>query len=197
MKVGDHVEQGDYIADIHFQGVPHVHLSKVYLTSGSWSNYSDTRSVQPDSFFTYQDTQPPVIESGFLYYRNGTDSLLGRGSAAVVSGDVDIVVGIREVGEYAHSKGGVVYIGFGDRLCVSRIGYEISGQNITPMHFESFDFSRMVLGQFSDGVQRVYTVYKHYYIVHPGGPDSWDKIFSYYVITNTDGNGESGEVKTF
>lgn len=196
VKVGDKVKQGDYIADIHFQGVPHVHLSRVYLTSGSWSSYYDTRSIQPDNFFSYRDEQAPMIESGLRYYRNGTDSLIGKGSTAVISGNVDIVVGMREQGEYAHSKGGVVYTGFGDRLCVSRIEYEIKGPDQRTLHYVSFDFSRMVLGQFSDGVDRVYTVYKHYYTVHPGGPPNWDKIYSYYVITNTNGGEESGEVKT-
>ncbi len=195
VKVGDKVRQGDYIADIHFQGVPHVHLSRVYLTSGSWSNLYDTRSVQPDSYFFYPDDKAPLIEQGFHYYRNGTDSLLGTGSTAVISGAADIVVGMREQGEYAHSEGGVMYSGYGDRLCVSKIEYEIKGEDGKVSHYSSFDFSKMVLGQFADAVDRVYTVYKFYPTVHPGTVQSWDKIYSYYVITNTSGEPEQGEVK--
>lgn len=194
VKVGDKVSQGQYIADIHFMGVPHVHLNRTFLASGSWDNISNLRTVQSDSYFAYKDTDPPVIESGFRYYRNNSDSLLGVGSSAVVSGAVDIVVGMRERGYYAHSKGGVVYAGFGDRLCVSRIEYYIEGEGGHLFHYNSFNFSTMILGQFADALDRFYTVYKHYYLVHPGGPTVWDKIFSYYIITNTSGAKEAGEI---
>jgi hypothetical protein len=39
-------------------------------------------------------------------------------------------------------------------------------------------------------------VYKFYPILHPEGPLSYDKILSYYVITNVDGTGVFGEIKT-
>jgi hypothetical protein len=195
VKVGDFVRQGTYLADIHFQGVPHVHLSRVILTTGSWSDFWDMHSVSPDSCFSYEDAEPPVVEVPFRYYRDRSDSLLGSGSRTVFNGNVDIVVGMRERGTYAHSKGGVVYAGYGDRLSVSRIEYRISGSGVGPIVFKSFDFSRMILGQFTDGVDRVYTVYKHYNVVHPEGASNWDKIFSYYVITNTPADGSSGEVR--
>ncbi len=195
VKVGDTVRQGDYLADIHFMGLPHVHLSRVFLTSGSWSNYWDMRSVQPDSYFSYRDEQPPAIEEGFRYYRNGTDSLIGAGSTTVVSGAVDIVVGMRDQGDYAHSKGGMVESGFGDRLCVSGIEYEINGEKGTRYHYKSYNFSSMTLGQVPDLVERVLTIYKFYYAVHPEGPASWTKVYCYYIITNTNGKDEAGEVK--
>jgi Peptidase family M23 len=194
VRVGDTVRQGEYLADIHFMGLPHVHLSRMFLESGSWSNYSDIRSVQPDNFFSYRDGEPPVIEAGFRYYRNENDSLLGTGNGSVISGPVDIVVGMREQGYYAHSKGGMVEEGFGDRLSVSRIEYDITSGSGRTFHYKSFDFSNMILGQYPDLVDRFYTVYKFYYTVHPEGPASWSKIACYYVITNTDGTGEAGEV---
>jgi hypothetical protein len=196
VKVGDFVSQGTYLADIHFQGVPHVHLNRVIFNSGSWTNWGDLTSVQPDTFFTYTDEQPPVIESPFRYYRNQTDSLFPPGNPTVVSGDVDIIVGIREQGEYAHAKdASIVPVDFGDRLCPSKLEFEIEGNGV---HFQrkSFDFSKIVLRYRSDQYLQVATIYKFYYSLHPAGPTSWSGVFSYFVVTNVDGSGEFGEVKT-
>jgi Peptidase family M23 len=194
VKVGDTVRQGEYLADIHFMGLPHVHLSRVFLESGSWSNYSNIRSVLPDGSFFYRDEEPPVIEPGFRYYRIESDSLLGMGAGSVLSGPVDIVVAMREQGYYAHSKGGMVGEGFGDRLSVSRIEYDITSANGQTLRFKSFNFTTMVLGQFPDLADRVLTVYKFFYTILPGGPASWSKVSCYYIITNTDGTGKPGEV---
>jgi hypothetical protein len=202
VKVGTFVPRGTYIADIHFQGVPHVHLGRAYLSSGSWQNSWDVAYVQPDKYFTYADDEIPVFDHPFYYFRNNTDSLFALGSATnhpIVSGDVDIVVGIREAGEYAHAKEASPALsvpeGFGDRLCISRIQYEISGERIEPYRRKSFDFSKILLKSSTDGYRRVYAVYKFYNTIHPEGTINYDKIFSYYVITNTDGTGEFGEIK--
>lgn len=196
VRVGDFVPQGTYIADIHFHGVPHVHLSRAYLSSGSWWNWQDLNFVQPDTFFVYQDSNAPVIAKPFYYFRGNSDTMFHAGDPTVVSGDVDIVVGIREIGEYAHSKdGSIVPLNFGDRLCVSRLNYEISGDSIETVHVRSWDFSKIVLNWRPDAYERVYAVYKFYYTIHPSGPTSWDRIFSYFVITNVDGTGEFGEVQ--
>ncbi len=195
MKVGDTVRQGEYLAEIHFMGLPHVHLSRVFLESGLWSDYSNIRSVQPDGFFSYRDDEPPVIEPGFRYYANESDSLLGMGDGSMVYGDVDIVVAMREQGYYAHSKGGMVEAGYGDRLSVSRIEYDITGPDGHTRSFRSFNFMTMTLGQYPGLVDRVFTVYKFLYTVLPDGPASWSKVSCYYIITNTDGTDKSGELK--
>jgi len=177
--------------------VPHVHLNRTYLTSGSWSNWGDLNSVQPDRFFAYDDDDPPVIEYPFYYFRNNTDSLFAQTSPTIVSGDVDMVVGLRERGVYAHSKdGSLVPKGFGDRVCVSRVEWEVFSEGKRTYFRKSFDFAKIVFKYRPNDYQRVLAVYKYYPIVHPGGPSSYDKIFSYYVITNVDGTGEFGEIKT-
>jgi len=189
---GDYVNQGEYIADVFFEGLPHVHLGRVYLESGSWKAYENQNFYHPDRYFYYVDTQPPVIKTPFYYFVNNTDELIENKWPTFIRGDVDIVVGIRDPGEFAHSK----IDGFGDRLCISRIEYEISGDNTQPVYRKSFDFTKIILNNLEEFARdRVFTVYKHYKIFHPV-IDSffWDKTFSYYVITNTDGTGKFGKI---
>jgi len=195
VKIGDYLPQGTHIANVNFQGLAHIHLGRAYISEeGSWNNMSDWHYVQPDTFFVFEDTQPPVIEKPFYYFKNNSDISFPHKDTTVISGDVDIVVGIRDRGEYAHSKD--TY--FGDRLCISRIEYEISGENIDTIYKKSFDFSKIILKTRPEFGLRDYehisTVYKFYITIHPEGVKSWDKIFSYYVITNTDGSGEFEQI---
>jgi hypothetical protein len=188
VNVGDYVPQGGSVGSVNFQGLGHIHLSRLALAEGgSWTNFSDLNTLHPDSFFVYDDTQPPVIETPFYYFRNNADAQFPRGSPPVVSGDVDIVVGMRDGGEFAHSK----INGFGDRLAVARIEYEIRRPDETVLQYKSFDFRKLTLLGRDAGPAMTQTVYKFYYTIHPAGPPSFDKIMSYYVISNTDGTGEA------
>ena len=195
VKIGDYIPQGTHIANVNFQGLPHIHFGRAYIDeNGSWDDMSDYHYIQPDTFFVFEDKQPPVIEKPFYYFKNNSDILFTHTDATEISGDVDIVVGIRDRGEYAHSKESY----FGDRLCISRIEYEISGEKIDTLYKKSFDFSQIILKirpEFGlNDYERVSTVFKFYMTIHPEGVQSWDKIFSYYVITNTDGSGEFGQI---
>lgn len=192
-RVGDYVRKGDYIADIHFMGLAHVHLSRIYVDSGSWNDLRNVKVVVPDQYFNYVDTQPPAIETPFYYFRNNTNNLFQNTSPTTLSGDVDIVVGVRDPGEHAHSN-----YNFGDRLCVSKIDYRIQMDDGKEVFYQkSFDFSKIILGyEWSQtGRDRVQTVYKHYKIFHPVIDNNfWNKTFSYYILTNTDGMGGVGMI---
>ena len=198
VQIGEHVPKGKHIADIHFQGVPHVHLNRAYLTSGTWFNWSDLNFVQPDSFFVYNDVDPPVIEHPFYYFRNNKDSMFTQANPTIVSGDIDIVVGLREQGEYAHAKAGApgVPTDYGDRLSVSRVEWEVLSDGKQLYFRKSFDFSKIVIKYRPNDYPRVLTVYKYYPIIHPEGAGNYDKVLSCYVITNVDGTGVFGEIKT-
>ena len=195
VKVGDFVSQGTHIADVNFDGLGHIHFGRAFLAEdGAWDNMYDWHYVQPDDYFIYTDNQAPVIEQPFYYFVNNSDEQFLRANPTLISGDVDIVIGMRERGEYAHSKDSQ----FGDRLCVSRIEYEISGDSIETIHKKSFDFGKIILKTrpevgFQD-YERVSTVFKYYETIHPDGPPNWDKVISYYVITNCDGSGEFGQI---
>ncbi len=187
--VGSLVSKGGYVADVDFQGLEHLHLSRIRLADGGdWDDIYDWQFLHVDSLFVYNDTQPPVIEDTFYYFKNNTDSLFAAGTpATVVSGEVDIVIGARDPGEFAHSKSS----GFGDRLALAHIEYEISGDQIEPRTFKSIDFRPFPLQRRRPNIlfdyDRVANVYKSYLTLHPEGPQSYDKIISYYVITNTAG----------
>jgi hypothetical protein len=193
--VGAHVSQGAFIAVIRFNGLPHVHLNRGYLVSGSWDNWSDMSFVQPDGFFDFEDTEPPVIESPFYYYRNNTDSLFARSGLPVIAGDVDIVAGMRDPGAYAHSRdAGIIDPGYGDRLCVSRVEYELSRQGGVTERRTSFDFSKLVCRSDTDRDRRAQTVFKYRPGVNPPPPDA-TTVFSYYIVTNADPAGPTGDVR--
>jgi hypothetical protein len=186
--VGDRVNQGDYIADIYFEGLDHVHFGKIFVEDGRWDDYYNWNSVHPDRYFIYEDTRPPVIKVPFYYFKNNSDRLFRSaetGTPPIVRGEVDIVVGLRDPGESAHSRES----GFGDRLCVARIEYEISGETTPPVYKKSFDFTGMILNNGGESSkERTFTLFKHYTLFHPQiGNDFWDKTFSYYIITNAPG----------
>jgi hypothetical protein len=183
---GDYVNQGEYIADVMFDGLSHLHLMKVYVESGSWEYYENINCIHPDKDFFYIDSEPPIIKKPFYYFRNNTDILFKNTHPTVVHGDIDIVVALRDPGEFAHSKRD----GFGDRLCVAKIEYDIYGETSQPVHRKSFDFTKIVVNNFEDlAKERVWTVFKHYTVLRQG-TISGDKTFCYYIITNTDGTGE-------
>ena len=198
VSVGDYVPQGTYIADIHFKGIIHLHLERVRLSSGSWENSSDTIALPLDDFFVYKDGQPPYIETPFYYFRNNSDEPFPHGNPTVVSGKVDIVVGMREAGQYTHIHAaqrlflrqfGFISIGYGDRLCITCVEYEVTRPDGQSRYHSSFDFSQIALKDSYRGHGGVLSVYKFYPVLHPGASRTGDKEFSYYIITNTDGTG--------
>jgi hypothetical protein len=200
VKNGDYVPQGTYIADVHFRGLDHVHLGRAYLSSGEWSNVQNLNYVQPDKYFIFPDTQPPVIENPFYYFSNNSDGIFLRDSLkgiTEISGEVDIVTGIREAGQYANTKDGNGWIikDFGDRLCISKIEYEIYKDNILLLSKKSFDFSKLTFNFSKNGYKKVLVVYKYRPVIQPN-VTSWSRIFSYFIITNTDGTGDATEIKT-
>lgn len=190
---GAFVNQGDYIADVYFFGLEHVHLSRVYVESGSWKDLSNIRSVHPDKYFVFTDTQPPVIQIPFYYFKNQTDEMFAYSEPPVVRGDVDIVVGMRDPGEFTYSP----TYDFGERHCVAKIEYEISGEEIQTIHRKSFDFTKIIIANQADslGRMRVFTVFKHFMLFYPEfTPSLWNKMFSFYVLTNTDEIGNFGMI---
>jgi hypothetical protein len=194
--VGDHVDQGDYIADIYFEGLEHMHFGKIFVEDNRWDDYYNWNCVHPDRYFIYKDMHPPIIKVPFYYFKNNSNRLFNNdttGKLPTLQGDVDIVVGMRDPGEFAHSKEN----GFGDRLCVARIEYEIASETTLPVYKKSFDFTKMILNNGDAmGEERVFTVFKHYKLFNNQiGYDFWNKTFSYYIITNAPETAETGELQ--
>jgi len=188
---GDEVHRGTVLGLVYFHGLPHVHLSRYKLRPGfDWEGAAGLLAMHPDTFFVYPDSEPPVFEDlGFRYVRHGTDSAfvaVEPDGVATVSGDVDIVVGLRDAGEW--TRGGPE--GFGNRHSVTRIEYEIAGPDGVHVSAVAFDLLATLLPVDHTGqVDRTLTLYQHYESVDPPAPSPGhsNARFGFYMITNSDG----------
>ena len=118
-----HLETG---AEYHkAEEAEHVHLNRAFLApGGSWRDFYSHQNVLPDHFFEFRDTEAPIVEAPFYYFLNESYDMLPRGRPTAVSGAVDIVAGVRDVGEFGRGVlGGRV---FGDRNAPLRLQLSIA-----------------------------------------------------------------------
>ena len=183
VKKGDVVAQGQYLARVNFKGLDHIHLSRSKLRKdGNWFSYFDIINIYPNDYFELEDHKPPVISTPFHYFRNNTDTYFTSDSMPTLSGDVDIVVSMRDATDY--SRGSLKGSGyFGDRLAVKSISYRILKDGKEVFSAPSFDFSKLEFDYADDKWRKALTVYKMRTILEEA-PLPYDKFFSHYVITN-------------
>lgn len=193
LKTGDALSKGACLGTVSFQGLEHLHLTRAYLKEGgAWSRFSDWFAVSPDHNFIYTDDSPPLIEAPFYFFRNRSPEQFTRSDTTTVRGEVDIVVGMRDPGQYAHSKTSL----YGDRLCVRSIEYEMFRQGEFLERRTAFDFSQMHFNR-DNLASKVATVFKFHLDMNPGfETGDWNRFVSHYIITNSNGSGnlEPGEV---
>jgi hypothetical protein len=193
---GDFVHQGDRLGVVSFQGLEHIHLARVRLAPGGrWTNFGHHHILHPDGYFAFRDDEPPVFEGRFRYVRNDTDSTFtptGPAAAVVVHGDVDIVVGLRDGGEWTRSK--VPFAGvanFGDSHAVARIEYDIfdaAGQPIVRATAFDFRHTYITKASRSDSAEQLLTAFQHYESAQPRPAGGFGAPrFAFYVITNSSG----------
>ncbi len=196
VKVGGRVKKGTHIGNVSFHGLPHIHLTKVFSQGKYWGEWA--YACMPNSHFTYTDEEPPVVKLPFYFFKNGTNEMVPADEAGNVrlGGKVDIVVGMREAGLYARSNDN----GFGDRLGVARIQYEIApidGADRQIHRFSSFDFGRIQIKKGYDargyGTELTKVVYKHWKLFEANRPHG-SQTFSYYVVTNCPGKESPNEL---
>ena len=180
---GDYVNQGEYICNVR---MGHVHLSRIKVENGDWADKRNKIYFHPDNFFVYEDTEPPIIEKPFYYFHNNSDENFPAGDPTVVSGEVDIVVAMKDVSECVNNS----EYGFLLRWCVAKIEYEISGDQTGTVHKISVDFTKLVLDDWK-GIcdDRVLIIYKHHTIPVLASA-GLDISYAFYNITNNDGTGE-------
>ena len=197
VKVGDFAKKGTWIGEVRFHGLPHIHLSRVFSEGEHWGAWRYL--CCPNGHFTYTDDGPPVIKKPFHFFENGTDTLIEPSASGevVLSGDVDIVAGMREAGLYARSN----KTGFGDRLAVTKIDYEIrpvSARAATTHRYHSFDFRNIKIkcGVYAreHNTNLTKVVFKHW-TRFESQRRSGSRTFNYYVITNCLGEESPTELK--
>jgi len=192
-SVGDLVRRGERIAEIAaFDGLEHLHLSRTFLPEGaSWSLLSSHHNHFADDLFEIRDEEPPTIERRLWVFRNQASELLpSAGGRSVASGDVDLVVGIRDGGHYAHSQDPTFLPGVGDRLAPAVVRCEVLDRRGRRVAQWTRDLTRTVLrweeGQTSIWApERVAVVYKSHLDVP--GAQSGGLFPPYFVLTNADG----------
>lgn len=207
VAAGDFVQKGTRIGRVEFDGLPHIHLDKVYSQGQHWGEWH--YMLMPNGHFSYPDDDPPVIQTPFHLLRNESDRPFSPDASGnvVVHGDVDIVVGMREQGLYAHSREnesgdrfGAVQIGheFGDRLGVARMEYEIRGVETGASHrFASFDFTGLAIKKAvldrSYNTELTKIVYKKPRLFEPGHRTG-NRDLNYYILTNCPSDGAPREL---
>ncbi|UCH36283.1 MAG: HEAT repeat domain-containing protein [Armatimonadota bacterium] len=103
-KAGDYVEQGQRLgAVVKFSvgdkpGVDHLHLHYVRFERTAEGKVETTSLLDPLLFFEYEDALAPLILEPFHFVRDGTleEFPAGAGGRAVVSGKVDVIVGMAD-----------------------------------------------------------------------------------------------------
>ncbi len=188
VKSGEEVSQGQYLGVVNFQGLDHIHLSRARLREGgSWNNFRDLINIYPDNYFTFIDNDPPIIKTPFHYFRNNSNSIFQNdGMLDTISGEVDIVVSMRDVGAYAGD-----FIGnngyWGDRLAVRDISYRILKDEEEILDRKSFDFTKLEFAFHSEKWKETLTVFKHANILDIDAGSN-NMFHSHYIITNAKDN---------
>jgi len=193
------VAAGQLLATVRFQGLEHLHLSRYLLPPGGrWDRVGTLHYVQPDTFFHYRDSQPPVFAvDPVRYFPNDQDTPFPPGRPTVVSGDVDIVVGVRDPGE--HATGGPTTgrsAPTDNRLAVSRLEYDLVAPGGDTLRLKSWDFGRLALGpreRAGADQHQAETVSRYYPLMFSGtAPPWWETKISFYNLTNIPPQGRTG-----
>ena len=182
--VDNEVSKGQFLGRVNFKGLEHIHLNRTRLREGgSWDVFNDLINIYPDDYFTFIDETEPIIKTPFHYFKNQTDSLFASEEAiATISGEVDIVVSMRDGGAYASD-----FIGnsgyWGDRLAVRDVSYRILKEGEEIISRKSFDFRDLEFAFHSEKWKETLTVFKHANVLDIDAGSN-NMFHSHYILTN-------------
>jgi len=182
-KVGDHVNQGDYIAEVYYPGADHLELVRIHVEGDIWSDVDLYDGYHSERYFVFHDNDPPRIFTPFYFFKNNSDTVFPRldNTPPIISGDVDIVVGMHDRGEYARGDN---LSSASEGTAVTRIEYEITGPAMPSVKKISFDFTKIIIRWVEPGLrERTLAVHKPYWLF----PETHEGNSCYYIITNTPG----------
>ncbi|MBL4942414.1 MAG: M23 family metallopeptidase [Colwellia sp.] len=176
---GDPVFQGQLLGVSKFNGTEHMHLARVSrIENNSWDQgyYAE----YPDKYFDFIDQQAPVLSDEIYFMANQTDTILSINDENAISGEVDIVVGIRDLGKYA-THPDVYYLAA--RVIPVKLGFEIESEAGDVVMSSQFDFQSMVItksnSQSSFGNEQARNLYKspNLFLNQP-----WYEIGNSYIV---------------
>jgi hypothetical protein len=199
-SIGASVRRGEQIAVVaDFDGLEHIHLSRTFVPNGDrWSRIQNHHNVFADDFFELRDAESPVIHPRLFLFPNESNQLLPLvDGKSVASGDVDIVIGIRDRGHYARSKDPNFPPGQGDRLAPTVIRCDVFNSKGERVAQWIRDWTRTILRWTDDQTSifapdRVKVVFKS--AADVGITPQLGNWHSYYVMTNSAGINPMGEV---
>ncbi len=182
---GEIVEKGQFLGVVNFKGLEHIHIGRMKIRNGgSWTNFQDHIYTFPDDFFTLKDTMKPFIKTPFHFFQNHENSPIDNSETVdTIQGQVDIVVSMRDAGQYSGDvlTGSSEY--WGDRLAIRNVYYNIVKDGLVIDQIESFDFRKIELESSPTAWKTTLTAYKHRRILD-SDPNNYNMFYSHYVLTH-------------
>lgn len=182
VDVGQTIQKGQKLGVVSFQGLEHTHLARV-RKDNSWQSFSGFTTLYPNDYFEFNDTYTPIIESPFYYFENDSDWQMD----STLHGKVDIVVGMRDPGEYTANTVGNLS-NYGNRNAVRKVSYKVKNSTTTLIDKVAFDFSKLQFRFSFDNDKYAGIVYKFHGLFYQEVPNFWNAFLSHYIITNSPGN---------
>lgn len=188
---GEIIEKGQFIGVVNFKGLEHIHLGRMKIKNGGiWTNFSDHIYYYPDDYFTLIDTMKPFIKTPFHYFNNNSNTPIDNGEEIdTITGQVDLVVSMRDAGQYSGAvlTGSAEY--WGDRLAIRNVYYRILKNGIEIENIESFDFRKIEIESSPVAWKQTLTAYKHRRVLDQD-PGNYNMFYSHYVLTHIRDNFE-------
>lgn len=180
VSVGDHVFRGQPLARIRFQGLEHLHLSRLV----KWSNGRWYAAWAEDRFDLPEDPEPPTLQPMLYFSPVASDVALVRASPMVLSGAIQVFAGVRDGGPNFRTQDALA---FGDRLAPRRFRLVVRDAGGLERLVKDFDFARLLAPSSASGSDMVQMALRLYGYPKGFDPNDWttrySRCFSYYALT--------------
>lgn len=188
VTTGEKVFKGQALGVVKFNGLEHIHLTRVMKSQNrSWQ--SGYLSMFDNGAFYFEDTTPPDISPQIYVFEDMTDNLISSGENPVY-GKVDLVVGVRDDGQYARSDS---LPNIAARIFPKSISYEIQDAQQNTLYSQSFDLNQLLIDR-NFNISRGALTEQAQVLVKPPlliRPDNWWEVgYSYVILTHMPNSSE-------
>ncbi len=189
VTLGEKVFKGQPLGVVNFNGLEHIHLTRV-MKSPNRSWQSGYLSMFDDGSFYFEDTTPPDLTSQIYVFEDMTDNLISTGENPVY-GKVDLVVGVRDDGDYAHSD---AFPGVAARIFPKAISFALKDAQQTTLYSQSFELNQLLIDR-NFQISRDALTDQAQVLLKPPlliRPDRWSEIgFNYVILTHMPNSNEA------